>query len=891
MSKKFDIFFFSGTHWDREWYQSFQGFRYRLVKMMDNLVSDLKSLDNFKVFHLDGQTIVLEDYTEIKPDKIDEIKELIKSEKLIIGPWYCMPDEFNLSGESLIRNLMMGHERAEKWGGKPWKFGYICDIFGHIAQMPQILNGFEIGYSYQSRGGAQLDAPPYFIWQSPDGSETIAFHPGMGNDYGEFCHKIHFSLIDNPEADVKALIKEYVDKLLEHDGTDIPVYFIADAADHRPLYTETGKYLEILEELYPEANIHHVDLLEAGKMLENYRGKMNVMKGELNITTKAENSTMPLITNTLSSYYPLKKANDECQNELEKVIEPLLAFSSIAGRPMERNYVRHAYKYLVQNHPHDSICGCSIDQVHKDMEYRYDQVKGICYELKNDYVKAVARPFLDPADKETDGVLTLFNPLPFDRDEVVTVDLNMKEGFPTQYAEPFGYEFINSFKILDCEGNEIPYQVTAIKRGQMVRRVEHLVDINDIHTVTFRAFIPAGGKSEYRIVPSDAPSRYLKHLTSGTDYMENEHIKVKLNPWGTISITDKKTGKIYDNQLSLIDDTEIGDGWFHAASKEDRAVISSFGNCHVEKIESGVSRCTFRIVKELKLPVQNIMTHITQSRSNDYDICTAVFEIGLSEGNRFCDVKLTFDNRVKDHRLRLVMPTYTNSDKYFAGQAFYCCERKAGIDYSTQSWREHEQYEKSMNGIMGRRDNKGNGLAFISANGLHECGSTTDEDSTLYVTLLRSFRRTSRTNGETRCQIPGEHEYRFLLAPIDKDISYSDLVTLQDRQAVSVISTYAEVMKDSVINAPESNFRLDGKNICLSILKCAEHEENAYVVRVWNASGKEEKATIQFGKEISSIVGVNLNEEIKDYINITTKGNTATFSVAPWKIVSVMVKL
>lgn len=890
MSKKFDIFFFSGTHWDREWYQSFQGFRYRLVKMMDGLVDGLKSLDNFNVFHLDGQTIVLEDYTQIKPEKAAELKELIENNKLKVGPWFVMPDEFNLSGESLIRNLMMGHELSKKWGGKPWKFGYICDIFGHIAQMPQIFNGFDIKYSYQSRGGVQLDAPPYFIWQSPDGSETIAFHPGLGNDYGEFCHKIHFVLNDNPDADVKELIKEYVDELLKHDGTDIPVYFIADAADHRPLYTETVKYLEILEELYPEANIHHVDLIEAGRMLDGYRGKMNVMKGELNLTTKAENSTMPLITNTLSSYYPLKKANDECQNELEKVIEPFLALSKISGSPMERNYVRLAYKYLVQNHPHDSICGCSIDQVHKDMEYRFDQVKGICYELRNDYIKSKGRAFLDGTDKETDAILTLYNPLPFDRDEVVTVDLNMKENYSSQYAEPFGYEFINSFRILDHEGNEIPYQVISIKRGQMVRRVEHLVDINDIHTVTFKAFIPAGGKSEYRIVPCEVPSRYLSHMTSGTDYMENEHIRVKLSPWGTISITDKKTGKVYDNQLALIDDTEIGDGWFHAASKEDRAVISSFGNCHVEKIQSGVSRCMFRIVKELKLPAENVISRPSQIRSSNYDICTAVFDIGLSENNRFVDVKLTFDNRVRDHRLRLVMPTYTDCEKYFAGQAFYCCEREAGIDYSTQNWKEHEQYEKSMNGIVGRRDSKGNGLAFISANGLHECGSTKDENSTLYVTLLRGFRKTSRTNGETRCQLLGEHEYSFLLAPIDKNVSYKELVNIQDRQAVGVISTYAEVMKDSPTASPESNFRLEGDNICLSILKCAEHEENAYVVRVWNASGKASKAILQFENNITSAVEVNLNEEVKDEVKVSLDKNKATFNVAPWKIVSVMVK-
>ena len=124
MEKNKDIFYFSGTHWDREWYQTFQGFRYRLVKAMDGILDGMRTLDDFNVFHLDGQTIVLEDYAEIKPENAEALKEFIKNDRIKIGPWYDMPDEFILSGESLIRNLMMGHELSKKWGAKEaWKFG------------------------------------------------------------------------------------------------------------------------------------------------------------------------------------------------------------------------------------------------------------------------------------------------------------------------------------------------------------------------------------------------------------------------------------------------------------------------------------------------------------------------------------------------------------------------------------------------------------------------------------------------------------------------------------------------------------------------------------------------------------------------------------------------
>lgn len=886
MDKKKDIFYFSGTHWDREWYQSFQGFRYRLVKMLDGILDAMKNQEDFDVFHLDGQTIVLEDYAEIKPENAEALKEFISNDRIKIGPWYVMPDEYLVSGESLIRNLLIGHELSKKWGAKEaWKFGYVCDIFGHIAQLPQILNGFDIGYSHQSRGYYAY-TPPYFVWRSPDGSETINFRIGNDAGYGEFAVKVRPKIEKEPEK-TEEFLKEYTDFIIENGDPNIPIHVIPDALDHRPLFRDTGKFIEILRRLYPDATVHHTDLRKAAQMLENYRDKMNVVEGELNKTNRRGFPTV--ITNTLSSYYPLKKANDECQNELEKVIEPLLALAGISGEEFERRYLKLAYKYLIQNHPHDSICGCSIDQVHKDMIYRFDQTKELAVELKDDYVLRNSREYMNPAGKNTDAILTLHNPLPFDRDEVITVDLTMRVGYPTTYHEPFGYEKINSFKILDFEGNEIPYQVISIKRGQKIRIYDQLSRVADVHTVTFRAKVPAGGKSEYRIVESTVPSRYLKHLISGADYMENELVRVDINPNGTIDLTDKKTGKVFGNQLVLVDDSEIGDGWYHACAKNNSAVYSAAGNCYVEKIESGPSRCVFRITKELRLPKAMIMNSVSQRRSDEYENCTAVFEVGLSEGNRFADVKLVFANNVKDHRLRLMMPTYTDSERYFAGQAFYCCDRKADIDYDTQNWREHEQYEKSMNGIMGRRDKDGLGLAFVSANGLHEVGSTNDENSTMYVTLLRGFKKTVMTNGETRCQILGEHEYEFLLAPIDASVSYSELVKLQDRLAVKPLSAYAEIEKESATLKPESNFKVSGDNVCTTMLKCAEREKDAYIVRVFNASDSDTEALVEFGKPIKEAVFVNLNEEQK-YGTVAVTDKAAKFGVAPWKIVTIKVK-
>src|SRR3989304_4257881 len=131
----------SHTHWDREWYRPFEAFRARLVRMMDNLLDLLDSDPEYRHFVLDGQTIPLDDYLEIRPDRRPDIERLVKAGRLLIGPNYMLPDEFLIGGESWGPNLMLGIRSAREYGGA-MMVGYSPDAFGHIAHLPAILNGF-----------------------------------------------------------------------------------------------------------------------------------------------------------------------------------------------------------------------------------------------------------------------------------------------------------------------------------------------------------------------------------------------------------------------------------------------------------------------------------------------------------------------------------------------------------------------------------------------------------------------------------------------------------------------------------------------------------------------------------------------------------------------------
>src|SRR5437588_1876575 len=175
MGEQLNIILVPHTHWDREWYQTFQQFRIRLVRTVDKLLDILDRDDKFLHFMRAGQTIVLDDYLEVQPEQEERLKRHIRAGRIQVGPWYLQPYEFLVSGESLIRNLQIGLRRAAEFGGG-MRIGYVPDCFGHIAQLPQILQGFGIDNAVFWRGVGSEARKSEFYWAAPDGSKVLVLH-------------------------------------------------------------------------------------------------------------------------------------------------------------------------------------------------------------------------------------------------------------------------------------------------------------------------------------------------------------------------------------------------------------------------------------------------------------------------------------------------------------------------------------------------------------------------------------------------------------------------------------------------------------------------------------------------------------------------------------------
>lgn len=846
--KDLTIYYHCSTHWDREWYIPFQGFRYLLVKMIDDLVEKLEKDKEFELFCMDGQTIVLEDYAEVAGERVERLKKLIQDGRIKVGPWYVMPDEFLVSGESIIRNLMLGDRISKKWGGKPWKYGYVNDIFGHIAQLPQIFSGFDIHGAYLGRGLGNDKKMSHFLWMSPDGTKCYAF---LGY-YGCFArdYVVNYYGTDEYEKRLKTFIDNEISK------SEVPIVLVTHTSDHFLANENVPKIKADIQKKYPNAEILQISLEKMVEQVKQYENLLPVVNGELAKPCKNHDGgfdgNLVLISNCLSSYYTLKQNNDRCQNLLEKRMEPLTAVLQLDGKKPDTSFIKLAYKYLIQNQPHDSICGCSADQTHKDMIYRYDQVYTICDAVLSDLLNLNIN---DTVVEGNDYRLKYYHFSPYSEKKVIDADILLYNGFPKE-SNTFSYNDPKcNFEIYDSKGNILPYQINRIEYKKLKRLDGQRYTYCDVYNVSFEAELLPMGLNEFIIKPALNRPVYDSDLLSGDNFAENEFLRLEIEHNGELCITDKKTGTVYSGLNRFIDDGETGDGWWHMAPNND-IVINSFGTeAIVEKLSEGSAKVTFRIIKNMLLPKEyNEYTHM---RSEERLSLSIVSEVTLKSGAKNVEIVTEIDNNIKDHRLRLKFPTGIKSDVYFSGQAFYCNERQTQIPTENKKYYEAELFEKNMNGIVGIRNSEKNGLAFVSAEGLHECA--VHENGDIYVSLLRSFHNVFLHPDSVNCQLQQKLTYSYSMVLLEEETEYCDLLKVQNTLA-NMDTVSSQKLSSGVSMKEKSYFSINNKHIILSAFKIAE-DGNGIIVRLFNSDGKNQSCNIKICDGLTGRF-TNLNEEI-----------------------------
>ena len=859
------VHYILSTHWDREWYQTFQDYRRRLVQLLDRTLDAIAAGELKGPFTLDGQAILIEDYLEIRPERRAQLERAIQAGQIKVGPWYILPDEWLVSGESLIRNLELGRKIARQWGVQPSNAGFVCDLFGHISQLPQILVGFGITGGFIWRG-LEPRVSAHVIWHGADGTELPCYRFGPGG-YCDYAFDVRHSHLPNHAFDPITAATDLKTFLTnEAARTSLPPVLLFDGGDH--LEFDADHYRVLLQQAtgadFPYEIVHSTldDYLE--EMLQHRASIKHKVAGELREAGRLprEQDQQWLIPGVLSSRVWIKQANVECQTLLCQWAEPFASLATLGlGAEYPQAYLDVAWRWLLQNHPHDSICGCSIDQVHEDMKYRFAQCRQIATAQVDESLNLLAAAVEGEVGEKQMRVLVA-NPLAREIDEPVDLVLHIPATWGT-FSEFFGFEPKPGFRIEGADGREIPYQMLALSMNRTTRRLLPLKfpEAYKTHAVTvaLRLKIPALGYTTLLVregersgrnapIPEGMlPTRHPQTpgLATSECSMENETLAVRIEMNGSLTVTDKRSGEVYHRLLTFENRADIGDGWFHGPAVNDQVFASTAARCEIALISDGRELCRFRIRTTLLVPAE--FDFESSTRSSSLAPLIVESEITLRAGCDRIEVTTTVVNTIKDHRLRVLFPSAVRTDTYFADSAFDVVERPIGLPADNHTGRElavETTPQQTWTGVArGKR-----GLAIVST-ALMESTVRDLPERPIALTLFRSTRRTVMTDGEPGGQLLEEMKFRYWIVPVAKGLDRRQLGDAGLQLAAGIRSAQ---MDAAAVAHLRGSKRIAKQGSLLSlkggaVLSSVRHVGDSLQVRVYNPEDAKKSVSLQLG--------------------------------------------
>jgi len=847
--KQYKAFIVPHTHWDREWYQTFQQFRVRLINLVDNLIDILENDKTFSDFTLDGQTIVLEDYLEVHPEKRGILKKYITEGKIHVGPWYVLPDEFLVSAESIIRNLLLGHKIASEFG-RVMKIGYIPDPFGHISQMPQILKGFGIdniifwrGIEYDQSQGNE------FIWQGPDGTELFAVHlPKVG-----YCNAM--SLPEDVDQAYK-LIKEAIEDLLSRETSKS--LLLLNGVDHLEAQPLIPLLVKELNKRFIDVEIKQGNLEEyIDYAKETVKSNLNKISGEFR-----SGKDTHILQSVYSSRMYIKQANERCEILLKNWAEPTASLAWLLGKDYPQNLIWTSWKWLLKNHPHDSICGCSIDQVHKEMMTRFDWSKQIAQGVINknlDYITGKIK--INYLNKD-ELALLVFNPLPYFIDENVEVRIK----FPQEIN-------LNRVKVLNTQREEIPYQLKGYGADYKIIfnpfKVPQFLEVNYADISFTAKDIPACGYKIFIVKAINnlmTSKEYETDIRAGRDYIENKYYKIIVEANRTLTIVDKLNNKVFKNCHRFIDGGDAGDEYTYSPPLNDEIIISQLDNLSIQDV--GPSEATLKVSGKMMLPVG--LNPDRKSRADKMIECPLESEIKLYSEIQRIEFKTKFNNRVCDHRLQVEFPTAIKSDYVYADGHFDVVKRSINVSDS-EGWKE-KAYKTAHNSGFIDINNKEYGLAVLNR-GLPEYEIIPD-NNTIALTLVRSVGWLSRGDLEYKkgnagpsfatpeAQCLGENIFSYAIIPHQG--SWDDArISHKTKQYKTKVVTKQLENQPGNLSDKYSFIQLEGDHLEISAIKKHEFKDKL-LIRVYNPTDKVTIGKIKLEFDVNKVYLGKLDESYEE---------------------------
>jgi mannosylglycerate hydrolase len=759
-----------------------------------------------------------------------------------------------VGGESIARNLLYGMKDSEVFG-EPMPIGYLPDSFGQSAQMPQILNGFGIRQAIFWRGTSERHGTDKteFYWESGEGSRVLTQLMPLGYAIGKYL----------PEDEAK--LKERIDKyfaVLDRGATTEHI-LLPNGHDQMPIQQNIFTIMEKLRRLYPDrafflSRYEHL-LAEVAK-----NEHLPVLRGEF-----LDGKYMRVHRSIYSTRMDIKAANTRVENKLTNILEPLASLAYSLGFEYHHGLIELIWKEIMKNHAHDSIGCCCSDKVHREILNRLFLAEEKADQLIRFYQRKIVDA-METASKQ--DRLTAFNLLPYEREEVVTTTVISK---------------LKSFKLVDEQSNELAFEVIAsavMDPGLIDRQIVHYGNYDPFvqYTVQFKDRLPAMGYKTYFVVEDGRP---MTHTVTAREAVETDFYRITVNPNGTLRILDKRLNRTFDQVLLLENGGDDGDEYDYSPLPGETLRYSDQVQAQVS-----VKQNAYAGVIEIRyaLPVPG---NLEQRKAQVVDSSVGVhITVTVPMHKPVLEVRFDLENHAGDHRLRALIPTGIASAFAVADNQFGAIRRPvhdtAMAVWEQEKWDERPDSIYPMLSFVGLSDGE-HGVSVLT-NSTREYEIVGEAYDTIAVTLFRSVgvlgkedlvRRPGRPSG---IKLPTPDSQMLGRLTLDFAIATHAGETLQAsvartaKEYLTPVQCYNKIPHDAMkLNPAECKTPLRhsllqeaAPSMVLSTLKKAEASD-AFVLRFYNATDREETAAFAFGPTVTAVRVANLKEQPAESLGLS----------------------
>jgi len=949
MSKAYRMHVISGTHWDREWRYTAEQSKPRLVELVDSMMDTLEKHPSYKTYCLDGGLVVIEDYLTIRPENKERLTKLIKSGRVQLVNWYTLPEMFTVAPEALLRNIKLGQDMAAEYGGA-MSSGYTATGYGQTSQLPQIYLGFGISNAIFYRGTNKHILQPLFLWEGVDGSRIHTLRT-----FDEVTRTNWFFYVHQPLV----VGKPARDLSYSYDAAHLPVHMCDDILYERgfKLLREKASFRDdeqslkaaldaIMNQAKPYAINNHIlalnmedndapfallpEMIQAlngvspdveivQDSLDDYikaiisetkQKELPVHKGELRYTA-VEEGFNGLLGATHSSRIKLKILNEQAETALIHLAEPLAAISAALGAEYPRTSLQRAWRHLLQNHAHDSICGAAVDQAHEDNLYNFSVSKMVGQEITARSVEQIfSRIETTEAFQPGDHTITIFNNLPFTRKKVMPVVIDLpKTGQVRGIADSCTgigatSNEIEYFDVVDSKGLKVACEV--LSKEDISIGVERELDTNGIKMPAVRrrmlleVQVPSLGYSTYALRPRGP--EYVAHPKTGPDrpliarengVLENGHLKVQINPNGTFSLWHKESGHLMENQHYYTDKGEIGNAHFSVEPLRNTTRLSLGCQAKITMVESNLLRGVYRIDLNLVIPAAAAVDG--RDRLTEEKILPISTWLTLEKGLEYLKIRTRLFNSARDHKLQVHFPSGIKAAFAHAESAFAVEQRDIRWTETSDNFEKFYPYQPMQN-FVDVSDGR-IGLAVLNK-GLREYEVRDDEARTIAITLLRTHRAYMTANSdmtpEELDKYPGQQsqgmlEYRYALYPHTGKWDMGGVLRAAYDHKVRLIGIQGVPHKGQGLPVTQSFFKVSPSDkLMLSAVKQSDYDQGL-VLRLWNCSGQKFDALVETTLPVKSAALLRLNETVMH--ELVVDGGSVEFECDPHKIVTILLRM